>query len=137
DRADLNISRLAESRAAIIARDPGWARGEKQVGVARVRCDHSELTPARRIDRSAKWRDSRAEVRAGGSPGQLAAGDADGALILLRAAYVVRNVTGGRDAIELRGGVGLPGPALAAINGRGRTAIIADDHPARVVRIYP
>ena len=71
------------------------------------------------------------EVRTG------AAGDAYGRIVLLRAAHMVREVVGCRDAIDLRRPIVLLAPVPAAIDRNAAAAVIGDDHAIRVRRIDP
>src|SRR5256884_3192492 len=66
------------------------------------------------------------------------AGDGDGAVVLLRAVDAIRPVVVHGDVIELRRRlIVLRSPALAAIDGDGRAAVIAVDQPPRIARVYP
>ena len=69
---------------------------------------------------------------------EIAAGDGDGAVVLLRAVDVIREAVICDDVIELRGGlVVLLGPMLAAIEGDGCAAVVALDHAAGVCGVDP
>ena len=67
-----------------------------------------------------------------------AAGDADGAVVLLRAVDAVRRLVVGDDRVELGGGLVVYGaPGLAGVVGDARAAVVALDHAARVGRVDP
>src|SRR5438128_930796 len=62
-----------------------------------------------------------------------AAGDSDGAVVLLRAIDVVRRTSIGNYVIELRRRlVILAGPSLATIQTHGYAAIVGNDHATRI-----
>src|SRR5207249_1539850 len=67
-----------------------------------------------------------------------AAGNADVGVVLRRAIEPVGEAVVHRHAVELRGRlVVLRGPGPAAVVGDGGAAVVAEDHPAGIVRIDP
>ena len=65
-------------------------------------------------------------------------GDADGAVVLLRAVNVIRKIVVGDNVIELRGRlVKLSGPVSAAVDGNGGAAVVAVDDAIGIVGIDP
>ena len=61
----------------------------------------------------------------------------DGAVVLLSAAYLVREILRGRDVIKLSRGKVFRGPGRAAIDRDVGAAVVAIDHPQWIVRIDP
>ncbi len=126
ERVDLDVARVAG--AAVEAREQGaLAAGVEEVGIGGVRRDVAAFAAADGVGCGA--------AASTASPGR--AGDADGGAILLRAADVIRNVAGGRDVIELGGGVLLAGPGLAAVDGDVAAAIVAFDHARGIGGVDP
>ena len=91
-----------------------------------MRCNRSTLTTANSIDRPAEVS---AHNRIGGAQRRIA-GNAYGIGILLRAAHMVRDVSGRGHVVELSGRILLAGPALATIERYVPAAVIAFDHAA-------
>src|SRR5256884_1415513 len=95
--------------------------------VARVGCDVAAFAPADLIP-----------VLPADDALVVTAGDGDGAVVLLRAVDAIRPVVVHGDVIELRRRlIVLRSPALAAIDGDGRAAVIAVDQPPGIARVYP
>src|ERR1019366_3111305 len=65
------------------------------------------------------------------------AGYADGCVVLLRAAHLIRNISCRCHVVELRRGIVLRGPRLAVVYRDCATAVIRLHHAPRVVRIDP
>ncbi len=115
-------------RAVVVARDlAAVLAGVDDVGVLRID-GHPAAFPAAgrvpvlRVDRVAGDR----------------ARNADVAVVLLRAIDPVRELIVRRDPIELRRRlIVLRRPGLSAVERDGGAAVVAQDHPARVVRIDP
>ena len=89
------------------------AAGVEDVGVFGIRRDVAALAAADVV-----------ELAAAG------ARHAGGAVVLLRAADVIRHVRGGEDVVELRGRKVLVGPGLAAVDRDVGAAVVALDHAA-------
>src|SRR5207245_1059252 len=82
------------------------------------------------------------QVLADGGPAHAAlvaeAGDANAAVVLLRAVDVIRKLAVGDDVVELRRRLVVHGaPGLAAVHADGGAAIVAVDDAFRVSRINP
>ena len=75
--------------------------------------------------------------RAASSAASGSAGDADGAVVLLRAANVIRNVNGRGYVVKLRGRILLAGPGFTAVDRNIRAAVVRVDHALRIVRRDP
>src|SRR5580700_4898833 len=99
-------------RAVISRKQRALASRVENVRVLRIRRDVTALTAPRRILRTAEL--VAPSPAAAAAP--CCAGHANRRVILLRAAYVIRNIARGGDVIELGGRVALAGPCLAAIH---------------------
>ena len=67
-------------------------------------------------------------------PSSLRVADANGAVILLRAVGVIREIVVQRDAIELRGGLLiLSRPGSPAVGADVGAAVVAFDHPVGII----
>ena len=66
-------------------------------------------------------------------PGRPAAGPAHAAVVLLRTAHLVGEMVRRRNVVELRGGVVLVAPRLAAIERHVRAAVVPFDHAPWIV----
>src|SRR5205823_4944645 len=114
--------------AVIVARHlPAVGIGVDDLRVARVGCDVAAFAPADLIP-----------VLPADDALVVTAGDGDGAVVLLRAVDAIRPVVVHGDVIELRRRlIVLRSPALAAIDGDGRAAVIAVDQAPGIARVYP
>ena len=119
----MNVARL--TGAAVISRDQcALTAGVKDVWVDRARRDVTTFAAAYGIHFAA--------ARAG-----LLALHANGAVVLLRAAYLIREVLCGGNMIKLRRGKIFRGPGRAATDRDICAAVIAINHALRIVRIDP
>src|SRR5439155_14576123 len=109
--------------AGVEPREVAVTAGVHDVGVVGSRRDPAALTPAHLVP-----------VLLADRPAVGAARDAHGAVILLRAADLVRHVGGGDHVIELRGRlIVLPRPRRAAVIAYVRAAVVAVDHAGGIV----
>ena len=126
-RVDLDVPAVVGA-AVEAGEQRALAAGEKDVGIARIGRDIAALAAAH-------------AVRVGGAASSAssagAAGSADGGAVLLRAADMVRDLLGDGHVVELRGGVLLAGPRLAAVEGDVAAAVIALDHAQGVGGVDP
>ena len=118
--------------AAIVAGDdPGLIAAVKDVGVLWIGRDVPGLAAAGAVQPVSGGRLGVAQVQSA------VARHASRSVVLLRAADVIGQIGGGRDVIKLRRGITLRRPGSAAIGGDRRAAVVAGDHPARIVRSDP
>ena len=129
----VRVDRTLLTRVAIEPRDQAAVAARiEDVRVARIARDVAALAAAHRVEHliGASARSPRAALRG-------LARHAGRAVVLLGAADVIRHVLRRDDVIELRRRHRLSRPGLAAVHRDRGAAVVAFDHPVRIVRRDP